>query len=116
MKSALLAALLLLAVAGGALAEDAILDLQGGDIDRVQLELTPKKRPKMVIYLGLKKLVQAQILASNNQGKPLFIVMNGQTVLKPTITDTLVSRGKISLSFPDMDSAVGVMKLLVPGK
>ncbi len=115
MKHVFLILLLLLAVSASARAEDAILDLQGSDIDRVQIEAVPKKRPKLVIYLGIKKLIKAQVLASNNQGKPLLIVMNGKTVLKPVITDTLVSRGKISLSFPDLNSAVEVMKLLVPG-
>lgn len=113
MRATLVAFLFLIAAIVAAPAADPTLELRDRDIDRVQLETSPKKKPKLVIYLGWGKLVEAQVLAGKHPGKPLHIVRNGQTVISPTITDTLVYRGKVYLTFADIDSAVKVMKALV---
>lgn len=116
MKKLLLAAALCLVSLEGSQANEATLNLEKGDIDRVQIEVSPGKKPRLVIYFGIKKLIEAQVLASNNKGKPLALKMNETTVVKPVISNTLLSRGKMTLSFPDLDSAVAATKLLVPGK
>jgi hypothetical protein len=116
MRATLLALLFLLAAIAASPAAEATLELRDRDIDRVQLEVSPKKRPKLVVYLGWGKLVEAQVLAGKHAGKPLRIVKNGQTVITPIITETLVYRGKVFLTFQDIDSAVKVMKALASAK
>lgn len=116
MRLALFAFLFLFFATAASHAADLTLDLRDRDIDRVQLELSPKKKPKLVVYLGWGKLVEAQILAGKHPGEPLKITKNGQAVITPRITDTLVYRGKVWLTFPDIDSAVKVMKALVSAK
>lgn len=116
MRVALFAFLLLFSATAASRATDLTLDLRDRDIDRVQLELSPKKKPKLVVYLGWGKLVEAQVLAGKHPGQLLQITKNGQTVITPKITDTLVYRGKVWLTFPDIDSAVKVMKALVSAK
>lgn len=103
---------------GAAWAQNPVLNLAPGDVERVQIELVPNDpSPKLIVYFSKQKLLELQDIILANYGQPVSFVTNGQVIVEPLIQSQLLYKKRtVTLQFPNVKAALKTAEMLVPQK